>query len=137
MNAALVAEGALLFDRIVACETPRGPNYGSPFARTPARYTFWADPAACGSMPLLCFAARMVLVSQGSAMSNERLHSAIGMLTRKLRAKTTPENAEMFTLARHWLLRDAAAKLEALDVGELDAMEAADDGPDAAGDVAP
>ena len=105
MNAALVAEGALLFDRIVACETPRGPNYGSPFARTPARYTFWADPAACGSMPLLCFAARMVLVSQGSAMSNERLHSAIGMLTRKLRAKTTPDNAEMFTLARHWLLR--------------------------------
>ena len=89
-------------------------------------------------MPLLGFAARMVLVSQGSAMSNARLHSAIGMLTRKLRAKTTPDNAEMFTLARHWLLRDLAAKLEALDIGELDAMEAADDGgPGAGSDVAP
>ena len=73
--------------------------------------------------------------------ANARLHAAIGMVTRKLRAKTTPENAEVFPLARpshHPSLRgDAAAKLEALDVGELDAMEAADDGPDAAGDVAP
>ena len=138
MNAALVAEGRLLFDRIVACETPHGPDYGSPFAKSAARYAFWAAPAACGAMPLLGFAARMVLVSQGSAMSNERLHSAIGMLTRKLRAKTTPDNAEMFTLARHWLLRDLAATLEALDIGELDAMEAADDGgPGAGSDVAP
>ena len=58
------------------------------------------------------------------------------MLTRKLRAKTTPENAEMFTRARHWLLRDMSAKLEALDIG-VDAMEAANDGPDAGGDVVP
>ena len=57
-----MAEGALLFDCI---ETPRGPNSGSQFAKTPARYAFWADPAACGSMPLPRLAARMVLVSRG------------------------------------------------------------------------
>ena len=69
----------------------------------------------------------MALTAQGAAMGPERLHSAIGMLTRKFRAKTTPENAEMMTLARHWLLKDQAAKLAGLDIGELDAMESAEE----------
>ena len=72
------------------------------------------NPVQHGGMPLLAVVAAMALTAQGSAMGPERLHSAIGMLTRKFRAKSTPENAEMMTLARHKLLKDQAASLRAL-----------------------
>ena len=126
-----LTRGKTLMKHTLACDvlgTPTGPSYGSPFAETPARYTFWANPALHEGMPLLAVVATMALTAQGAAMGPERLHPAIGMLTRKFRAKTTPENAEMMTLARHWLLKDQAAKLAGLDIGELDAMECAEEG---------
>lgn len=137
-------EGKILMRHILECEPPHPSaagaalfisKYGSPFGSTPGRYTFWASPVHYEGMPLLAFAASLILVAQGAGMIPERLHSAIGMLTRKFRAKTTPDNSEMMTLCRHWLLKEQAAKLEHLDVGDLDEIEHATEGGEALPDV--
>jgi hypothetical protein len=79
-------------------------------------------------MSLLALAAHLILVMPAAAMGNESMHSAAdSMLSRKLRATTSPDNLAMILLAKVWLLRELALELAKLDVADLDDLEEAEE----------
>ena len=58
------------------------------------RYGMYAQ-VATSDTPVVSFLASMVLSIPATAISNERLQSASAMLTRKLRASTSPETTQV------------------------------------------
>lgn len=114
--------------RITASElNPR--DYGNPFEEdkdSMLRTSFWCQDENAKAMPLIATFVLFAGFTSGTAMGCERLNSLAGMLSRVLRAATTPQNIERMTLGRLWMEKSIAMHpLRNADASELDDIEAA------------
>jgi hypothetical protein len=107
-----------------------GVNFGDPLEKkkdNKLRYQFW--PVHASEMPVLNFAAEMLLGGMLTAMENERFHSAAAYVMNKLRRSLTVVSLNRLTLCKRYLTKalDAANELRdarnALDI--IDAVDAA------------
>jgi len=107
-----------------------GVNFGDPLEKkkeNKPRYQFW--PLHASEMPVLNFAAEMLLGGMLTAMENERFHSAAAYVMNKLRRSLTVVSLNRLTLCKRYLTKalDAANELRnernALDI--IDAVDAA------------
>ena len=102
------------------------------------RYAFWFTSHA-DKMPLHAFAPRGILGRRATATANEELHSVGAYITRKLRAKTSPDKLELLSLARKFAMETvsknplllaaekAAAKDGYLDIDAIDELMSEND----------
>ena len=116
-----VSEEMTLYDQRRA-----GVNFGDPLEKkkeNKLRYQFW--PLHASEMPLLNFAAEMLLGGMLSAMENERFHSAAAYVMNKLRRSLTVVSLNRLTLCKRFLtkaldaaneLRDTRNALDIIDV---------------------
>jgi hypothetical protein len=111
-----------------------GVNFGDPLENkkdNKLRYQFW--PQHASEMPLLNFAAEMLLGGMLSAMENERFHSAAAYVMNKLRRSLTVVSLNRLTLCKRYLtkaldaaneLRDTRNALDIIDVVDKAFVEA-------------
>jgi hypothetical protein len=115
-----------LADEVKIYDTRRaGVDFGDPLSKedNKKRYQFW--PESASDMPLLNFAAEILLGGMLTAMENERFHSAASFVMNKLRSSLTVVSVNRLTLCKRYLtkaldeankLRDARNALDLLDV---------------------
>lgn len=112
-----------------------GVNFGDPLEKkkdNKLRYQFW--PLHASEMPVLNFAAEMLLGGMLTAMENERFHSAAAYVMNKLRRSLTVVSLNRLTLCKRYLtkaldaaneLRDARNALDIIDAVDVAFVESA------------
>jgi hypothetical protein len=90
-----------------------GVNFGDLLSKedNKKRYQFW--PESASDMPLLNFAAEILLGGMLTAMENRRFHSAASFVMNKLRSSLTVVSVNRLTLCKRYLTKalDEANKL--------------------------
>ncbi len=115
-----------MFDIAIADTRSGKMTFGEPLdVNNYARLSFW--PQHKGQWPLLYAAVSDVLIAPYTSMKCERVNSAAGIITSRLRACMTPAMLERFVLGQQWLKEIlASGGLQAPTSGTDDILDWAD-----------